>query len=121
MIPFVRIALLVLGGAVLLSGCGGKKLDAPKPTIVAFPKGNQSDGTNREPRLIGRVTLVNEEGRFALIHCDAWVPPAPGTAVKCLRGGQESAVLTVGSERRGAYVTADFVTGKPQRYDQVFQ
>jgi hypothetical protein len=38
-----------------------------------------------------------------------------------MRGEPETAVLNVGDERRGAYVTADIVTGTPTKGDQVFQ
>src|SRR5215218_5689920 len=50
--------------------------------LVGFPKANASDGTPREPRLIGRVAMVNEEGHFVLVQCDAWKTPQEGTALK---------------------------------------
>jgi hypothetical protein len=120
---FVRIALIACC-AIELFGCASffdSKAKAPKPTIVSFPKGNASDGTKREPRLIGRIAMVNAEGKFVLISCDAWSAPAEGTALKCLRNGVESGIVNVGQERRGAYVTADIVTGAPERGDQVYQ
>jgi hypothetical protein len=114
---------LVGGVALSLGGCftfGGRE-KAPKPNIVGFPKANASDGTPREPRLIGRVAMVNEEGHFVLVQCDAWKTPQEGTALKALRNGAETGILNVTTERRGAYVTADIVTGTPGRGDQVFQ
>jgi hypothetical protein len=109
--------------ASLLAGCFGfgAREQAPKPKIVGFPKGNGSDGTPREPRLIGRVAMVNEEGHFVLVQCDAWKTPQEGTALKSLRNGNETGILNVTTERRGIYVTADIVTGNPGRGDQVFQ
>lgn len=65
--------------------------------------------------------MVNTDGKFVLISCDAWSPPAEGTALKCLRNGIETGVVNVGKERRGAYVTADIVMGTPERGDQVYQ
>jgi hypothetical protein len=94
---------------------------APRAAIVSFPKGNRSDGTNREPRLIGRVSMVNTDGKFVLISCDAWSAPAEGTALKCLRDGVETGIVNAGKERRGAYVTADIIMGTPERGDQVYQ
>jgi hypothetical protein len=47
--------------------------------------------------------------------------PQQGTALKAMRGEAETGVLTVNAERRGAYVTADIVTGTPTKGDQVFQ
>lgn len=102
-------------------GLGAKKETAPKPKIVGFAHANTSDGTKREPRLVGRVEMVNEEGKFVLVHCDAWMAPPAGTALKCMRGGVETGVVNVNAERRGANVTADIVTGKPERGDQAYQ
>jgi len=65
--------------------------------------------------------MVNTDGKFVLISCDAWSAPAEGTALKCLRNGIETGIVNVGKERRGAYVTADIVTGAPERGDQVYQ
>ena len=109
--------------AALLTGCFGlgAKNQAPKANPIRFPKDNVSDGTRKEPRLIGRIAMVNEESRFVLITCDAWRPPQEGTALKAMRSDTETGVLTVNAERRGAYVTADIVTGTPARGDQVFQ
>ena len=109
------------GCALAVSGCFESRVKAPKPTIVAFPPANKSDGTNREPRLVGRIEMVNADGHFVLVNCDAWTPPEEGTALKCLRGGIETGIVNVGKERRAGYVTADIVTGKPQRGDQVYQ
>lgn len=120
---FAAIAALVLL-VPFGSGCsafGGKKNAAPKPKIVGFAHANTSDGTKREPRLVGRIEMVNEEGKFVLVHCDAWMAPVAGTALKCMRGGVETGVVNVNSERRGANVIADIVTGKPERGDQAFQ
>jgi hypothetical protein len=106
-----------------VSGCFGlgAKNAAPKPQVVRFPRENGSDGTPKEPRLIGRISMVNEEGHFVLISCDAWRPPQEGTALKAMRSGAETAILNVNPERRGTAVTADIVTGTPARGDQVFQ
>ncbi len=91
---------------------------APRPTVISFPKG---DSTPHPPRLIGHVAMVNTVGKFVLLECDAWAQPTEGTAVKCLRYGAETAILSVGSERRSALVVADIVKGEPQRGDEVYQ
>ena len=119
--PLIRTCI-ILCCVVWSAGCltlpGAK---APKPKVVGFPKGNISDGTKREPKLIGKIALVNEEGKFVLIACGPWAVPEEGTALKCLRNGVESAIVNAGKERRGIHVAADIVTGSPQRGDQVFQ
>ena len=122
MLRFARVSALACM-AVLFTACFGfgAKDQAPKPNIVRFPRENASDGTPKEPRLIGRIAMVNEESRFVLITCDAWRPPQEGTALKAMRSDTETGVLNVNAERRGAYVTADIVTGTPARGDQVFQ
>ena len=112
------LALLLLLGLV---GCSARKPSAPKPRVIGFPRGDISDGTKRAPRLIGRVAMVNRDANFVLISCDAWTAPREGTALKCVRNTVETAVLNVSPERRGAYVTADIVTGEPTQGDQVFQ
>jgi hypothetical protein len=99
----------------------GAKAKAPKPNVIRFPRDNASDGTPKEPRLVGQIAMVNEEDRFVLITCDAWKPPQQGTALKAMRSGTETGILNVNAERRGTYVTADIVTGTPSRGDQVFQ
>ena len=96
-----------------------QKPAAARPTIISFPPA--SDGTKREPRLIGHVAMVNTLGNFVLLECDAFAAPSAGTAVKCLRYGAESAILTIGTERRSALVVADIVKGTPARGDEVYQ
>jgi hypothetical protein len=110
----------------LLGGCFSmpwKKPAALRPEIISFPTASFSDGTHREPRLIGKgkVSMVNTAGKFVLLECDAWGAPAEGTALKSLRYGAETAILAASKERRGSYVVADIVKGEPQRGDEVFQ
>src|SRR5688572_19593446 len=92
----VRITLIACCAFELFGCAQSSDPKAPKPAIVAFPKGNTSDGTKREPRLIGRVSMVNTDGKFVLISCDAWSAPADGTALKCLRNGVETGIVNVG-------------------------
>jgi hypothetical protein len=118
----LRPAILVCCCA-LLGGCftPSWKKKAVRPLVVSFPKENVSDGTKREPKLAGRVAMVNTSGKFVLLECDVWTAPAEGTALKCLRYGAETAILAASKERRGSYVVADIVKGSPQRGDEVFK
>ena len=117
---FLRVLI-----AVALCACSSGCLDfrsklerqSARPTIMSFPK---NDATG-EPRLVGKVSMVNSAGKFVLLDCDAWSAPSAGTAVKCFRYGAETAILNVGSERRSSTVVADIVKGEPQRGDEVFQ
>ncbi len=117
----LRVAVLVLGCASL-SGCftPSWQKHAAKPTILGFPRVD-ADGSKHEPRLVGHVAMVSTAGKFVLLECDAWAPPAAGTALKCFRYGAETAILNAGSEHRSSYVVADIVKGEPQRGDEVFQ
>ena len=98
-----------------------KRKQVPKATPVHFPKGTTSDGTPGKPKQIGTILLVNAEAGFVLIDAHGWALPEAGMALKCLRDGAGSGVLTVGSERQGTHVIADIVTGTPRKGDQVFQ
>jgi hypothetical protein len=104
----------------LLNGCLSlsKKPQAVRPQILGFT--NVVEGP-REPRLAGRIAMVNSAAKFVLIESDVWTAPPEGTALKCLRYGAETAILTISPERRGTYIVADIVKGSPQRGDEVYQ
>ncbi len=93
----------------------------PKAQPIHFPAANTSDGTKGAPKQIGRIVMVNGDGGFVLIEASPLAVPAEGTALKCFRDGVEVGVVAVNPERRGGMVTADKVTGEPQRGDLVFQ
>jgi hypothetical protein len=114
--PWLLSALLLLGAAAC-----HRTPSAPKPVILGFPKLNTSNGSKGVPRMVGKISMVNESGKFVLVESDAWNAPAEGTALRCMRDGKETGVVNVGKERRSSFVTADIVTGHPQRGDEVFQ
>lgn len=99
----------------------GLKNNIPRATPLKFPKTNTSDGTKREPKAAGVILLVNADAGFVLIETEGRIQPDSGTALKTMRGGQETGILTVSEERRGTHVTADIVSGTPRKGDQVFQ
>ena len=92
----------------------------PKAVPVRFPKPT-SDGTKGTPRQAGAILFVNSEDRFVLIDSHGWSLPAEGTALRVMRDGVETGVVTVSSERRGSHIIADIVTGAPRKGDEVFQ
>src|SRR4051812_9366097 len=49
-----------------------------------------------KPVLIGRITLINENARFALVDLGSSAVPRSGTALKAMSGGVETGVLAVG-------------------------
>lgn len=106
---FQRFQLLSLGFVALtLPGCA---LVARKPAAKPAPP---------QPRLVGTVSLVNEELGFVLV--DATEIPGPGTALKAFtEEGAESAVLVVSPEQKRPFIIADIIKGLPHSGDRVFQ
>ena len=101
-----------------LCGCSWFDSAPPKPIVIRIPR---AQPLVQVPKLVGRVSMVNADGRFVLVESDQSAALNPGTALKCFRDGVETGVVAVGQERRRPYVTADIVTGDPQRGDQVFE
>ena len=97
-----------------------KRKPVPKAVPLRFPK-TTSDGTKGRPVSVGTILLVNEAAGFVLIDSHGWALPEVGTALKCIRDGVDSGILTVSGERQGSHIVADIVTGKPGKGDQVFQ
>ncbi len=104
--------------AVLACGCSWFHSAPPKPAIIKMPR---SQPLTELPKLVGVIAMVNGEDRFVLVEENQGTSLLPGTALKCIRDGVESGVVAVGQERRRPYITADIVSGDPQRGDQVFQ
>jgi hypothetical protein len=122
MFPRFTRAVLLCATCCAFAGCETPfKKKVPRAVPIRFPKANTSDGTARRPRQAGTILMVNGEGGFVVIDAGFWSPPQQGTALKCLRAGAETGVVTVGAERRGGHVIADIVTGAPHKGDQVFQ
>lgn len=71
------------------------------------------------PRRVGTVAVVHEG--FVLVDVGTLYAPEAGTALKCMSGGEETAVLTVSPERRAPFITADIVKGTPHRGDEAFE
>ncbi|MCX6966537.1 MAG: hypothetical protein NTZ46_01940 [Verrucomicrobia bacterium] len=64
------------------------------------------------PKVIGTVSLVNEELGFALIQTAE--TPEAGTPLQArATNGQETAALKVSKEQKHPFVIADVMNGKP--------
>ena len=98
-ITIAGIAILRSG---LLTGCAtGRR---PQPRLLPT-------------RLIGTITLVNEENRFVLI--DANETAEPGLPLQAVTpGGEPAARLKVSPEKKAPFLIADIVSGTPHRGDQ---
>ncbi len=117
---FARIFLFSI--SLAFAGCAHfRPAPIPKAQPLRFPAANTSDGTKGAPKQVGRIVMVSQSGGFVLIEGSPLAVPAEGTALKCIRDGVETGIVAVNPERRGGMVTADKVTGDPQRGDLVFQ
>lgn len=74
-----------------------------------------------EPLRIGRVALVNEAERFALIEATLAQAPAAGTKLQTYTGTSVSAELRATGVRRRPFLVADLVSGMPVKGDLVMQ
>ncbi len=110
--------VLIFSVACALCGCAWFERPVPKPKLVRLPKAHPLESV---PRLVGIVSMVNEDGHFVLVESNQSGLLDAGTALKCFRDGVETGVLAVGSERRRPYVTADIIKGEPKNGDQVFE
>jgi hypothetical protein len=115
--PLIRLSLLV-SLVVLESGCG--LLRAGKARRRAGPEVALAE-SRRAPLAIGRVSLVNEEERFALIEANLAQSPPPGTILRTYRGNETSAELRATGVRRRPFLVADLVSGMPGKDELVVQ
>ena len=104
--------------AVLATQCGCSSVRKAWP-FKAIPKATRVRGAN--PDRVGTITLVNEEGHFALVDFGTHEVPEQGTALKVFGDGVETAVLAVGDVRHRPFVAADIVKGMPRKGDVVFR
>lgn len=104
--------ILVRSFACLLAvaawcGCGllgKKKPNVPEATL---------------PTWLGRVVMVDEGNRFALVDTGAPVRLAPGTKLLSFREQRRSSSLVVTPENHPPYLAVDIADGLPSLGDQV--
>jgi len=90
----------------MLAACATRRLPVKPPTGALAP------------RLVGTVSLVNEELGFALI--DTVETPNPGTELKTVSSdGEETARLRVSPQQKRPFIIADIAKGMPHAGDQV--
>jgi hypothetical protein len=113
-----RLATVILLVA-LGCGCswrpwgGGRKKKAEAERALAEAK--------RAPIVLGRVSLVNVEERFALIEASMAQPPPAGTTLRIYSGGSIAVDLRATGVQRRPFLVADLVTGMPAKGDLVEQ
>ena len=103
------LAISSFSGCALLKIGGRKKRaepEAPRATL---------------PRLLGKITLVNEEEKFALIDIGSLPAPEAGLKLRSMSATSETGELTVSAARRRPFVIADIESGEPQIGNRVFE
>jgi hypothetical protein len=115
-VNFLTSTLLCVALAVL-PGCAS--LEKFSPFRSRRPP--RAERVHPAPERVGVIVLVNEDARFALIDTTSGLTPAPGTALKVIRGETEVAVLHCGPVQKRQFVVADIATGTPSRGDLVFR
>ncbi len=113
----IRVSTVVLLGA-LGGGCGLLHFGGARRRAAAEASLAES---RRAPLAIGRVSLVNVEGRFALIEATMAQSPGTGTVLRSYTGNAVSSELRVTGVRRRPFLVADLVSGMPVKGDLVVQ
>ena len=111
MTPRLRRCVFALLLATQISGCALLRPRPKKATRAPVAK----------PLFVGTITVVNEDGHFALIDSGASPGPMPGAVLKSRTSAGESGELKVGEIRHRPFAIADVVKGTPHVGDQVFQ
>ena len=100
----LRATFILMLEFVLCSCAGRRSVDKREAAVAPF-------------RMVGDVSLVNEEMGFVLI--DAIQSPRPGTQLQAFSGSQqETALLKVSPERKPPFIIADILRGTPHAGDR---
>ena len=118
------LSLLLLLGLLVMPGCSGKHAASKTPS--AARKG-ASSGTNADSKLIvtpddalvGKVALVNADGRFVVLTFPVGRMPAAEQRLSVYRRGLKTGELKVSNDRLDVNVLADIVAGDIRSGDEV--
>jgi hypothetical protein len=114
----MRIAIGLMCAAVLWAGCVHQKppgqhppqprrTSPPPPTIITPEFGT-----------LGRVEMVNNEGRFVVLSFPAGRVPSAGQHWRINRGGQTVGKVTITGPQRDLDTVADIVEGEAKVGDE---
>lgn len=106
---FSRIAgfIAALAAVFLLGGCallGKKKPPVPEATLPAW---------------VGRIVMVDDAHRFALVDTGAPLRVGAGTRLLSFREQRRTALLSTTEEIRPPYLAVEIMEGLPSIGDQV--
>lgn len=112
-----RLCLLLLITVLLPStGCvaiGNLLRKKPKPSDA---KPEAAPAVN-----VGAIELVNPDAKFVIVHLNANSPLPVGTELTSTSASGQTATLKVTPERKNIFITADIVSGSPQKGDPVLR
>lgn len=112
-----RLRLLLLLSLLLPStGCvaiGNLLRQKPKP--------EESNPEAAKATPVGVIELVNADAQFVIVHLNANAPVPAGTELTSLNATGQPAKLKVTPERKNIFITADIVSGSPQKGDSVLR
>ena len=97
--------------ALLLAGC---------QTVPGKNGKNQKQEQQQPPDMaptklpVGTIHMVDPEGKFVLIQSSRFLPVEPETSITTVSAnGMETSQLKVSPARKGQFLTADIVSGRP--------
>ena len=73
------------------------------------------------PTTIGIIEAVNPDAKFVIVHLNANSLVPVGTELTSLDAAGQSAKLKVTPERKSIFISADIISGTPQKGDSVIQ
>lgn len=98
------LLLLMVAGATGCAAFGKKKEEVPEATL---------------PTWLGRVVMVDEAHRFALVDTGGPLRLVPGARVLSFRNQRRTASLVVTPESKPPFLALDITEGMPATGDQV--
>ena len=118
------IYVLLVPGLLAMSGCSGRKSPGAKPP-TASRSGSTTTAQNQkvimrpEDALVGKVTLVNNDGRFVVLTFPLGRMPTADQRLNVYRQGLKTGELKVSGDRLDVNVLADIVAGDAKTGDEV--
>ncbi|EEF61081.1 hypothetical protein [Pedosphaera parvula] len=115
------IFLLLLGG-MLVTGCAGRRAGkAPEGTLgTAYPrKPNEKFIVTPENMMTGRVAMVGENARYAVLSFPVGTMPANDTRLSVYRRGLKVGEVKVTGPQQQENIVADIVNGEVQPGDEL--
>lgn len=85
------------------------------------PKPAETSSENAPATPVGIIELVNPDAQFVIVHLNANAPLPAGTELTSLNATGQPAKLKVTPERKNIFITADIVSGSPQKGDSVLR